>query len=55
VILDEKGVSHFSSLQQAFAKGGGKARDAVLYAFDSSAGAYHLESAGQNPTWRRLA
>ena len=33
-MLDDKGVSHFSSLQQAFAKGGGKARDAVLYAFD---------------------
>jgi bifunctional non-homologous end joining protein LigD len=30
VILDDKGVSHFTSLQQAFAKGGGKARDAVL-------------------------
>jgi bifunctional non-homologous end joining protein LigD len=34
VILDDKGVSHFGSLQQAFAKGGGKARDAVLFAFD---------------------
>jgi bifunctional non-homologous end joining protein LigD len=34
VVLDDNGVSHFSSLQQAFAKGGGKARDAVLYAFD---------------------
>jgi bifunctional non-homologous end joining protein LigD len=34
VILDAKGASHFSSLQQAFAKGGGKARDAVLFAFD---------------------
>jgi bifunctional non-homologous end joining protein LigD len=34
LILNDKGVSHFSSLQQAFAKGGGKARDAVLYAFD---------------------
>jgi hypothetical protein len=34
VVLDDKGVSHFSSLQQAFAKGGGKARDAILYAFD---------------------
>jgi bifunctional non-homologous end joining protein LigD len=34
VILDEKGVAHFASLQQAFAKGGGKARDAILYAFD---------------------
>jgi hypothetical protein len=31
VILNDKGVSHFSSLQQAFAKGGGKAREAVLY------------------------
>jgi bifunctional non-homologous end joining protein LigD len=34
VILDDSGVSHFGSLQQAFAKGGGKARNAVLYAFD---------------------
>jgi bifunctional non-homologous end joining protein LigD len=34
VILDDKGASHFASLQQAFAKGGGKARGAVLYAFD---------------------
>jgi bifunctional non-homologous end joining protein LigD len=34
VILDGQGISHFSTLQQAFAKGGGKARDAILYAFD---------------------
>jgi bifunctional non-homologous end joining protein LigD len=34
VTLDDKGASHFASLQQAFAKGGGKARGAVLYAFD---------------------
>src|SRR5262249_26984787 len=34
VILDDNGIAHFSSLQQAFAKGGGKASEAVLYAFD---------------------
>jgi bifunctional non-homologous end joining protein LigD len=34
VILDDKGASHFASLQQTFAKGGGRARGAVLYAFD---------------------